>query len=82
MATRKTSTSRTTTLLVTSAMRRAGANVIEGTPELYPEDLAELVFRAMAAMHPRRPATRPRVSASPTPHVRRPKAEIALRPPR
>jgi hypothetical protein len=30
-------------------MKRAGAEVLQGAPELYPEELAELVYRAMAA---------------------------------
>jgi hypothetical protein len=34
---------------VTPAMKRAGAAVIEHGAEEYPEDLAERVYRAMAA---------------------------------
>jgi hypothetical protein len=34
---------------VTRAMKRAGAEVLQSAPELYPEELAELVYRAMAA---------------------------------
>jgi hypothetical protein len=30
-------------------MRRAGAEVLQSAPELYPEELAELIYRAMAA---------------------------------
>jgi hypothetical protein len=30
-------------------MRRAGAEVLQSAPELYPEELAELIYRAMTA---------------------------------
>jgi hypothetical protein len=34
---------------ITAAMKRAGAEVIEGAPELYAEEQAERIYRAMAA---------------------------------
>jgi hypothetical protein len=39
---------------VTAAMKRAGAEVIEGASELYAEELAERIYRAMAAAEKRR----------------------------
>jgi len=38
---------------VTAAMKRAGAEVIEGASEPYAEELAERIYRAMAAAEKR-----------------------------
>jgi hypothetical protein len=38
---------------VNGSMKRAGAEAIEGAPELYPEKLAERIYRAMAAAQKR-----------------------------
>ena len=38
---------------VNGSMKRAGAEAIEGAPELYPEKLAQRIYRAMAAAQKR-----------------------------
>jgi hypothetical protein len=50
---KKSAPKKATPVKLTAAMKRAGAQAIEGTPELYPEKLAERIYRAMAAAQKR-----------------------------
>jgi hypothetical protein len=50
---KKSAPKKATPVKLTAAMKRAGAQAIEGAPELYPEKLAERIYRAMAAAQKR-----------------------------
>jgi hypothetical protein len=52
---KKPAPKKATPIQFTAAMKRAGAEVIEGASELYAEERAERIYRAMAAAGKRCP---------------------------